>query len=379
MNTVQSQRELLITQLTGFGEQFGECLPGEDTGRCVRGFAGLARIKWHLENADEQLMFEATLIELANAVGNLDTYITQLRQQEHPQYWTNFENSLAASLAILPKMPLRASTEPEASAQIPDLKTTIASLRRSIDAQGRSQEEKVLELEGERSRLLTEIEAVHSQASKTGVEYREKLDAVVANSRNREDSEKQMLIANIKEFDQFIADETARLRESIGIATDGSTTAHFVNIANDEKRAAFSWSVFAVAAAVGAAAIGAVYLYIVASQKIEFRWDLLTAKLVLVSAFGGIATYAGTRSSEHRHAQREAEFASTRLTAIRPFLRDVADGDSDEIVKLVAKEIFARPVEIQHRRGRSKESPSVIAQFGSVAQTAVEALAKKQS
>ena len=105
---------------------------------------------------------------------------------------------------------------------------------------------------------------------------------------------------------------------------------------------------------------------------------LVAAKLVLVSAIGGIATYCAAKSAEHRRAQREPEFASRRLTAIRPFLRDVSDGKADEIIAMVAKEVFTRQIEPTDRKRRSRESPSSIAQVASLGQAAVEAIAKRQ-
>ena len=74
----------------------------------------------------------------------------------------------------------------------------------------------------------------------------------------------------------------------------------------------------------------------------DMAWQKLVAKITIVTASGGLATYAARQSTEHRQAQRQSEHMSLQLSAVRPYLEDITDKTKrDELLIKLAEKFFS--------------------------------------
>ena len=76
-------------------------------------------------------------------------------------------------------------------------------------------------------------------------------------------------------------------------------------------------------------------------------WQKLIARLSVVAASGGLATYAAKQAAEHRQAQRQSEHMALQFSAVRPYLEDVTDKEQRDalLIKLADKFFSEKKIE----------------------------------
>lgn len=81
----------------------------------------------------------------------------------------------------------------------------------------------------------------------------------------------------------------------------------------------------------------------------DTRWDLLSAKLVLVAAFGSLAAYCARQSAEHREAERYCRQLGNDLSILPAFLADLPADLQHEVKRQIALSRLGGPI----ARGKS--------------------------
>ncbi len=167
----------------------------------------------------------------------------------------------------------------------------------------------------------------------------------------------------------------ARVEEILGIVGEEALVGTYSKNATAEGETADRWRWIAVGAICFTIAIG--LWLVIASGQPGTDWDRFAAKLALAIPGGGVAAYAASQASEHRHSQREAEHVALQLAALKPYLNDLEDGvERDKLLIEIANRMFGHP----RRDGRKDpasvdaDSPSLTALATSLVQQASKQL-----
>ncbi len=216
----------------------------------------------------------------------------------------------------------------DATAEVQSATTANALLQTEVTAA-------IAELTAQKTRLdtaLTEF-ASNSQATEKA---RDGAESVALKAR--EQAAAEQLAAQEKSGGETLRsmegllDQARTTLQTIGKEASAS---HYGTYANEQRQAAFLWSMgvlFALAAAAG-------FLVWAAYEHVD-TWHSAAARYALGVVFVGAATYAGRQSAHHRAQERQARQRELAIGALGSFLADV---DPDDVQKLklgVAADLF---------------------------------------
>lgn len=359
-----------------------ESASGEEQDHIDRSLRIVEVVEWTLTNTDPSLISDPVLSGLAQHLQGARDQLTQWVGGAGADYlMTHAKAQLDGTLAVLGAVPV-AMTAAEASAEIASLRRSVGQHRAQVDrevdalksasSQAQAEFEKqaqqaanrVSELEAEVARFRDEIGQVTASAREA---TNQQQNAFTAAQTERQESFGKLLDEKRQETAAAVADlrdqiaveikatkersatdiaqieqAKSRIEEILGIVGEEALVGTYSKNADKDRGAANGWRWGAVAAIVVSVGIG---IWLVAeAHGGNASWQSLAAKAVLVAPIGGVAAYAARQSSEHRHSQREAEHVALQLTALKPYLSDLAEPDKrDQLLSEIALRLFGRP------------------------------------
>ena len=134
-------------------------------------------------------------------------------------------------------------------------------------------------------------------------------------------------------------DAKNRAEKLLRIVSQDALISDYSKNAKREWISSLAWQIVAALAIITAI----VFAGILANEAgSDMAWQKLVAKITIVTASGGLATYAARQSTEHRQAQRQSEHMSLQLSAVRPYLEDITDKTKrDELLIKLAEKFFS--------------------------------------
>ena len=208
-----------------------------------------------------------------------------------------------------------------------------AEVQAATDANSKLQSEvatAVTELASQRARLDTALSdfAANSQAAEK--------ERVVAESealKVREQTAANLLTAQEasgKERLQTMDELLAQARTTLQTIGKEASASHYGTYADEQRSAAFWWSMIVLGSLAGAAG----FLAWAAVEHVG-TWHSAAARYALGVVFVGAATYAGRQSAHHRALERQARQRELAIGALGSFLADV-NPEKVQILKLGA-------------------------------------------
>lgn len=347
-------------------------------------------LKAIINNADPRLINYSALSSIVAYLHNIDSYLNDWGGGTSPTYLSSY--AIEQVDMILQYIPLvvPAMNIPEARAAITSLRRSaarqktivdgiisqikekgsladttidnkIASAKETIDNNTALVEKKLEDVTRESQELAEQLETVKSAANKLStdqtkafndaqIERSEKFTDLIAlkqseldttlNKLTKETDEKSNAI-NIAAEKSAKATEDARKRAEklLGIVSQDALISDYSKNAKREWISSLVWQIVAALAIITAI----VFAGILANEaSSDMAWQKLVAKITIVTASGGLATYAARQSTEHRQAQRQSEHMSLQLSAVRPYLEDITDKTKrDELLIKLAEKFFS--------------------------------------
>lgn len=347
-------------------------------------------LKAIINNADPRLINYSALSSIVAYLHNIDSYLNDWGGGTSPTYLSSY--AIEQVDMILQYIPLvvPAMNIPEARAAITSLRRSaarqktivdgiisqikekgsladttidnkIASAKETIDNNTALVEKKLEDVTRESQELAEQLETVKSAANKLStdqtkafndaqIERSEKFTDLIAlkqseldttlNKLAKETDEKSNAI-NIAAEKSAKATEDARKRAEklLGIVSQDALISDYSKNAKREWISSLVWQIVAALAIITAI----VFAGILANEaSSDMAWQKLVAKITIVTASGGLATYAARQSTEHRQAQRQSEHMSLQLSAVRPYLEDITDKTKrDELLIKLAEKFFS--------------------------------------
>ena len=168
--------------------------------------------------------------------------------------------------------------------------------------------------------------------------------------------------------------EKARAVQIVGIVSDTALIGEASKRANADRWASRVWSVIAVLLGISAV-LYAVLAADAHDPTADQDWSGIALHALIVLSIGGVATFAARQASEHRSAQRDHEHMAIRLAAIKPFLRDMEEGDSsrNRVLEDVAQKLFAARTSPEGGSGADALPPSTMQLFQLIIDAAARA------
>lgn len=347
-------------------------------------------LKAIIDNADPRLINYSALSSIVACLHNINSYLNDWGGGTSPTYLSSY--AIEQVDMILQHIPLviPAINIPEARAAITSLRRSaarqktivdgiisqikekgsladttidnkIADAKEIIDNNTAVVEKKLEDITKESEELAEQLETVKSTANKLSTEQTKAF-----NDAQTERSEKFTNLITIKQSElETTLDELAKKADeksnAINMAAEKNTKAtedaknraekllRIVSqdalISDYSKNAKREWISSLVWQIVAALAIitAIVFAGILANEAgSDMAWQKLVAKITIVTASGGLATYAARQSTEHRQAQRQSEHMSLQLSAVRPYLEDITDKTKrDELLIKLAEKFFS--------------------------------------
>lgn len=347
-------------------------------------------LKAIIDNADPRLINYSALSSIVACLHNINSYLNDWGGGTSPTYLSSY--AIEQVDMILQHIPLVIP-----AINIPETRAAITSLRRSaarqktivddiisqikekgsladttidnkiadakeiIDNNTAVVEKKLEDITKESEELAEQLETVKSTANKLSTEQTKAF-----NDAQTERSEKFTNLITIKQSElETTLDELAKKADeksnAINMAAEKNTKAtedaknraekllrivsqdalisDYSKNAKREWISSLAWQIVAALAIITAI----VFAGILANEAgSDMAWQKLVAKITIVTASGGLATYAARQSTEHRQAQRQSEHMSLQLTAVRPYLEDITDKTKrDELLIKLAEKFFS--------------------------------------
>ncbi len=355
------------------------------------------------ENADPRLVNYSALQTIVQYLNNISTYLNNWDGGTSPTYLS--VHAIGQVDNILQQVPLVV-----AAVNTPEARTAITSLRRSatrqktivdniiseikekgsladttiddkvasakeiIDADVATIEKKLEGITTKSEELVNQLETVKSAANKLSTEQttafnaaqterskkftdlmtlkRSELDATLDTLAKKTDEKSNAINTAAEKNAKATEDAKNRAEKLLSIVSQNALISDYSKNAKREWISSLVWQIIAVVA-ITAAIIVASFLAHDAGS--DMAWQKLVAKLTIVAASGGLATYAAKQATEHREAQRQSEHMSLQLSAVRPYLEDISESQRDTLLIKLAEKFFGeRKIEQQPKKKSAK-------------------------
>jgi hypothetical protein len=186
------------------------------------------------------------------------------------------------------------------------------------------------------------IAAFAAHAAMVLEERREEMNVAVTALKKDTSEELSQTKSTVQSELAKVEDAKARVEAILGIVGEEALVGTYSKNADKDRREADKWRWIALVAVVVVVAVG-VWI-VVTAVRTGTDWDLFAAKALLALPVAGAAAYAAKQSSEHRHAQREAEHIALQLAALKPYLNDLEKSDDrDKLLGEIAHRLFGQP------------------------------------
>lgn len=355
------------------------------------------------ENADPRLVNHSALQAIVQCLNNISTYLNDWDGGTSPTYLSAY--AIGQVDSILQQVPLvvAAVNIPEARAAITSLRrsaarqktivdgiiseieekgsladTTIdekvASAKKIIDADVATIEKKLEDITTEGEELAEQLETVKSAANKLSTEQttafntaqterskkftdlmtlkQSELDTTLDTLAKKTDEKSNAINTAAEKNAKATEDAKNRAEKLLGIVSQDALISDYSKNAKREWISSLVWQIIAAGAIIAAIIVAGFLAHEAGS---DMAWQKLVAKLTIVAASGGLATYAAKQATEHREAQRQSEHMSLQLSAVRPYLEDISESQRDTLLIKLAENFFGeRKIEQQSKKKSAK-------------------------
>ncbi len=343
------------------------------------------------ENTPTELMNMNAATSIASNLSNISSYLDSWMSTKNSTYLNvyafNETNSIIQSISAL-----------SPTINLPEARAAITSIRRSAGQQKRIVEkitqtikdkgsladatidEKISEAKGainndiavvrkrlesiatESEELSEQLETVKAAANKLATEQtaafntaqterskeftdlislkQGELDVALDKLAKKADEKSDMINKAAEKDAQATLDAKNRAEKLLGIVSQDALISDYSKNARREWISSLVWQIVA--------ALSIIFTAILAHKATgEMVWQKLIARLSVVAASGGLATYAAKQAAEHRQAQRQSEHMALQFSAVRPYLEDVTDKEQRDalLIKLADKFFSEKKIE----------------------------------
>lgn len=343
------------------------------------------------ENTPAELMNMNAATSIASNLSNISSYLDSWASTKNSTYLNahafNETNSIIQSISAL-----------SPTINLPEARAAITSIRRSAGQQKRIVEkitqaikdkgsladatidEKISEAKGtinndiavarkklesiatESEELSEQLETVKSAVNKLATEQtaafntaqterskeftdlislkQGELDVMLDKLAKKADEKSDMINKAAEKDAQATLDAKNRAEKLLGIVSQDALISDYSKNARREWISSLVWQIVA--------ALSIFFTAILAHKATgEMVWQKLIARLSVVAASGGLATYAAKQAAEHRQAQRQSEHMALQFSAVRPYLEDVTNKEQRDalLIKLADKFFSEKKIE----------------------------------
>lgn len=357
-----------------------------------------------LENTPAELVSLSTATNIATSLSNISSYLDNWTSTGNATYLTshilNETNSIIQSIGSL-----------SPAVNLPEARAAITSIRRSAGQQKRIVEkitqeikdkgsladttidekiseakeaidgdvavvvEKLEDITAESNELAEQLETVKSASNKLATEQtttfntaqterskeftelmtlkQGELDTTLDKLAKTTDEKSDAIKKAAEKDAKATEDAKNRAEKLLGIVSQDALISDYSKNAKREWWSSLVWQVVAAGSIITAIVVAGFLAHEAGS---DMAWQKLVAKLAIVAASGGLATYAAKQATEHRQAQRQSEHMSLQLSAVRPYLEDVADKEQrDALLIKLADKFFSEKKTDQPRKKTAKD------------------------
>jgi hypothetical protein len=377
-----------------------DALSVEDRAHIDRVKAVTEQIDIVLENTPAELINLSAATSIASSLSNISSYLDNWTSTRNSTYLNshvfNETNSIIQSISAL-----------SPTINLPEARAAITRIRRSAGQQKRIVEEitqeiktkgsladttidekiseakeainddvavvskKLEDITTESEELSEQLETVKSAANKLATEQttafntaqterskeftdlmalkQGELDTTLDRLAKNADEKSDAINRAAEKDAQATLDAKNRAEKLLGIVSQDALISDYSKNAKREWWSSLVWQIVA-ALSILLAIICAAFLAHEATG--EMVWQKLVARLTVVAAFGGLATYAAKQATEHRQAQRQSEHMALQLSAVRPYLEDVTDKTQRDtlLIKLADKFFSEKKVDAPKKK-----------------------------
>lgn len=340
-----------------------------------------------LENTPAELVSLNAATNIATSLSNISSYLDNWTSTGNATYLSshilNETNSIIQSIGTLSP----AVNLPEARAAITSIRRSagqqkrivekitqeikdkgsfadttidekISEAREAIDGDVAVVEKKLEDITAESNELAEQLETVKSASNKLATEQttafntaqterskeftelmtlkQSELDTTLDKLAKTTDEKSDAIKKAAEKDAKATEDAKNRAEKLLGIVSRDALISDYSKNAKREWWSSLVWQVVAAGSIIAAIVVAGFLAHEAGS---DMAWQKLVAKLAIVAASGGLATYAAKQATEHRQAQRQSEHMSLQLSAVRPYLEDVADKEQRDalLIKLADK------------------------------------------
>lgn len=340
-----------------------------------------------LENTPAELVSLSAATNIATSLSNISSYLDNWTSTGNATYLSshilNETNSIIQSIGTLSP----AVNLPEARAAITSIRRSagqqkrivekitqeikdkgsfadttidekISEAKEAIDGDVAVVEKKLEDITAESNELAEQLETVKSASNKLATEQttafntaqterskefielmtlkQSELDTTLDKLAKTTDEKSDAIKKAAEKDAKATEDAKNRAEKLLGIVSRDALISDYSKNAKREWWSSLVWQVVAAGSIIAAIVVAGFLAHEAGS---DMAWQKLVAKLAIVAASGGLATYAAKQATEHRQAQRQSEHMSLQLSAVRPYLEDVADKEQRDalLIKLADK------------------------------------------
>lgn len=347
-------------------------------------------LKAIIDNADPRLINYSALSSIVAYLRNINSYLNDWGGGTSPTYLSSY--AIEQVDMILQHIPLviPAMNIPEARAAITSLRRSaarqktivdgiisqikekgsladttidnkIADAKEIIDNNTAVVEKRLEDITKESEELAEQLETVKSAANKLSTEQtkafndaqtersekftnlitikQSELDTTLDKLAKKADEKSNTINMAAEKNAKATEDAKNRAEKLLRIVSQDALISDYSKNAKREWISSLVWQIVAALAIITTI----VFAGILANEAgSDMAWQKLVAKITIVTASGGLATYAARQSTEHRQAQRQSEHMSLQLSAVRPYLEDITDKTKrDELLIKLAEKFFS--------------------------------------
>jgi hypothetical protein len=375
-----------------------------------------------LTSADTALVTPQMLDELNEAVQQISSALTPFKDntdfEQLPTIQSGVEALLNRSLRMAPAIGVWAKTDARKAAaqlgeassektrqlqqQASDLQGQLSQLKAQADQASDSMkttaEERAKELEGQLDTLKAEAEAERSRVQQTiesletqfksdqetrSTQFEEgrkaltdeaeqaigeiKAAAEEAASKERERAEETIagLDKRTGEIMDFLSEKKQEAIDMVDTAATSTTAGAFKTEAEEQKKEADQWRVFAFLGGFLAVFV-ALAAVVLAVGELGGGPALIVAKVTAVTLLLGIAGYAAGQSGQHRRREQRARRLYMQMVAFKPFSEPLPETEKNTVRKEFIERMFVGDPAENHKGDDAKlsdENLSVLFKF----------------
>lgn len=216
------------------------------------------------------------------------------------------------------------------------LKETVDWLHRTVNEDTESLEKLRASIEVEQTKITEQVKRLDDALNTQGSTFMNRVEEW----KNESNKAAASIVNKGQQHLATLVELEGQSRNLVDATSRHTITAEYGDYARNQERAAFWWSVGAVAAAIG----GFIYLSFVlaAVHSASVAETIVKATVSSLVVLG--AGFMSRESSGHRKEARDARRTQLDLNALDPFLTKLGEEEANDLRREFAQKIFGRPL-----------------------------------